>query len=145
MAKRSRVRRVMKWAGLVGCVLTTGLLVTSLFAHVAYTRNWNTIELHGGAVLWMPRGVAPDMPLRVIGPSLGLATWMPKKLRAPRNLVYGFVIPLWIPLILLAIPTYILWRRDRRKPERCCRQCGYDLTGNESGVCPECGTKIEQP
>ena len=22
-----------------------------------------------------------------------------------------------------------------------CRKCGYDLTGNVSGVCPECGTK----
>ena len=22
-------------------------------------------------------------------------------------------------------------------------QCGYDLTGNVSGVCPECGTRIE--
>ncbi len=24
-----------------------------------------------------------------------------------------------------------------------CSNCGYDLTGNVSGVCPECGTKIE--
>jgi hypothetical protein len=24
-----------------------------------------------------------------------------------------------------------------------CRQCGYDLTGNVSGVCPECGAAIE--
>jgi hypothetical protein len=23
-----------------------------------------------------------------------------------------------------------------------CRQCGYDLTGNVTGVCPECGTAI---
>ena len=26
-----------------------------------------------------------------------------------------------------------------------CFTCVYDLTGNESGVCPECGTKIESP
>lgn len=26
-----------------------------------------------------------------------------------------------------------------------CKKCGYNLTGNVSGVCPECGTKIEQP
>jgi len=26
-----------------------------------------------------------------------------------------------------------------------CWRCGYDLTGNESGVCPECGTRIESP
>ena len=24
-----------------------------------------------------------------------------------------------------------------------CQKCGYDLTGNESGVCPECGMAIE--
>jgi len=23
-----------------------------------------------------------------------------------------------------------------------CRECGYDLTGNASGVCPECGTNV---
>jgi rubrerythrin len=23
-----------------------------------------------------------------------------------------------------------------------CRECGYDLTGNLSGQCPECGTLI---
>ncbi len=26
-----------------------------------------------------------------------------------------------------------------------CVPCGYDLTGNVSGACPECGTTIEQP
>lgn len=24
-----------------------------------------------------------------------------------------------------------------------CSKCGYDLTGNTSGVCPECGAKID--
>ena len=33
--------------------------------------------------------------------------------------------------------------RDRtRIPPQSCRQCGYNLTGNTSGVCPECGTAI---
>lgn len=27
------------------------------------------------------------------------------------------------------------------KPENC-PKCGYDLTGNASGRCPECGTQI---
>jgi len=26
-----------------------------------------------------------------------------------------------------------------------CQSCGYDLTGNESGVCPECGTAVARP
>jgi predicted RNA-binding Zn-ribbon protein involved in translation (DUF1610 family) len=32
-------------------------------------------------------------------------------------------------------------RRIRRGPPRCAK-CGYNLTGNVSGVCPECGTPI---
>lgn len=30
----------------------------------------------------------------------------------------------------------------RREPPNRCRNCAYDLTGNVSGVCPECGTEI---
>lgn len=26
-----------------------------------------------------------------------------------------------------------------------CHRCGYDLSGNESGICPECGRLIEAP
>jgi hypothetical protein len=33
-------------------------------------------------------------------------------------------------------------RRVAIDPNRC-RACGYDLTGNVSGVCPECGTAID--
>lgn len=37
--------------------------------------------------------------------------------------------------------TPFLSREDRERLEaHGCRHCGYDLTGNESGVCPECGT-----
>ncbi len=31
------------------------------------------------------------------------------------------------------------WRRHRRRRRGRCVRCGYDLTGNLSGVCPECG------
>jgi hypothetical protein len=43
-----------------------------------------------------------------------------------------------VPQIIAAPAKYI--GRSRRRRGRCV-QCGYDLTGNESGVCPECGTK----
>lgn len=61
------------------------------------------------------------------------------------GIIFGsvIVIPLWIPLLLGLIPSFVAWRRSRRTPPHCCQQCGYNLTGNESGVCPECGTEIK--
>ncbi len=35
-----------------------------------------------------------------------------------------------------------LWRVLADEGCPCCQSCGYDLTGNVSGVCSECGTKI---
>ena len=51
-------------------------------------------------------------------------------------------IPVWILVVIVGLPTVILWWRDRRPKEGCCKTCKYDLTGNISGICPECGTAI---
>jgi len=50
-----------------------------------------------------------------------------------------------IGLLVWASCSVVVWtirRRDPRRRAGHCRSCGYDLTGNESGVCPECGTSI---
>lgn len=38
----------------------------------------------------------------------------------------------------------VMWaiRREARRREGTCLHCGYNLTGNLSGVCPECGAAI---
>src|SRR4029077_8067454 len=53
----------------------------------------------------------------------------------------SLTIPLWLPFLVIATPTALLWYRDRRRriPAGHCQKCAYDLTGNVSGVCPECG------
>jgi hypothetical protein len=52
----------------------------------------------------------------------------------------------WLTGITAALPAVWLavWvRRITRRPGRGhCRKCFYDLTGNVSGVCPECGTAV---
>jgi len=35
-------------------------------------------------------------------------------------------------------------RKRLRLPAHACTKCGYDLSGNVSGVCPECGQKLPQ-
>jgi hypothetical protein len=52
-------------------------------------------------------------------------------------------IPLLL-LLLVAPPTALFWWLDRRRPGLC-RECGYNLTGNVSGRCPECGTPTPTP
>jgi hypothetical protein len=55
-------------------------------------------------------------------------------------------IPLWFVMYLSALfPIRWLELRIRRKSRPgLCRCCGYNLTGNTSGVCPECGSPIPQ-
>ena len=51
-------------------------------------------------------------------------------------------VPMWILLGIVAGTTAFLWHRDRLAfPRGHCATCGYNLTGNVSGVCPECGVK----
>jgi hypothetical protein len=73
--------------------------------------------------------------------------------------------PKWVNLVFRVLPTvvfvatclYIWVAVPNRTPapgscpkcgyDMCprCPVCGYNLTGNVSGVCPECGTEVKQP
>ena len=52
----------------------------------------------------------------------------------------------WVALglgVLLIIMAFAWWRwKVTRRPAWHCRVCGYDLTGNVSGHCSECGTSV---
>jgi hypothetical protein len=48
--------------------------------------------------------------------------------------------------LMLAVSGGVMWAVARRPPDydpTRCRACGYDLTGNVSGVCPECGSRLD--
>jgi hypothetical protein len=47
-----------------------------------------------------------------------------------------------IPAIVIVGGVGKLIRSRRRKSQQGCAGCGYNLTGNVSGVCPECGAVI---
>ena len=59
---------------------------------------------------------------------------------ATQSLVY-----LAIGLFPLGFGTgaYFFMGKMRPPLEGECQKCGFDLTGNESGVCPECGREVE--
>ncbi len=60
------------------------------------------------------------------------------------GIYYVVVVPLWLPTVILAAYAALnVWRwRCRRVRPGHCASCGYDLTGNISGRCPECGVTV---
>jgi hypothetical protein len=58
-------------------------------------------------------------------------------------------IPYWF--FIAIVPLYAVWRRWKRwraarmRERHLCAACGYDLQGNTSGVCPECGRAVPAP
>ena len=64
--------------------------------------------------------------------------------------VDGLFFPHWATAVVLALlaayPTFRLIRHvltgHRRRIRGLCLNCGYDLHGNESDVCPECGAAV---
>jgi hypothetical protein len=52
-------------------------------------------------------------------------------------------LPLWMPLMMTIGAAWMIhWQHRKRIMQGHCQACGYNLTGNTSGVCPECGTPI---
>ena len=51
--------------------------------------------------------------------------------------------PLFFPLLAVPIPTLLAWRFWPKPPKPGHCECGYDLTGNVSGTCPECGRETD--
>ena len=158
MPRRSRKLRVCKWAGTVGCVLIVVAFVGSARWNPGFAwTSGQDARAHG---IWLDHGTVTFG--RDVSGFSNVSGWFldvqPSKggqlldsARLPSRLEFrefgksaDFVLlPLWLPFLVLLIPTLLLWRRDRRKPRPgFCRRCDYDLTGNTSGRCPECGLEI---
>ena len=140
----SRFRRVAKWVGVGGVVVI--LVAWCLTTRVAwnqdiwayYTGTSNFIMVQQGAISWYDEvnpsaqrgwtlGSRPAFLQSSLSQRLGLMLPGISLNRGNRSgLVY---VPLWLPFLLIVIPTAILWRRDRRtvKPG-CCLTCGYDAS-----------------
>lgn len=57
----------------------------------------------------------------------------------------SFGVPLWLPSAVFGIGSAILlFLPGRRFAYPACNCCGYNLTGNTSGICPECGTQVSK-
>jgi hypothetical protein len=148
MRHRPRTRRVLKWAGTAASVAIVGSLLTSYWDGVCW--QWGSyeplVDLWDGAivVMWWPDRLPDDQKTDALFGALfdlmDASLWLPKaRTDGP---IRFLTVPLWLPLLLVAVPTALLWWRDRRFPAGHCQHCGYNLTGNVSGRCPECGQAV---
>jgi len=58
-----------------------------------------------------------------------------------RSYRWYVTIPHWLTNLVTWSLFFILWRKSRKHPEGHCQGCGYDLTANTSGRCPECNVE----
>lgn len=73
-------------------------------------------------------------------PPMAWGLWQPHLRTNPRAQL--LMLPCWLSMLLTTIPAVILQRKLRRPAPGHCKSCGYNLTGNMSGVCPECGALV---
>jgi len=130
-----------------------------LYPELKYFETWNARKqavkqsLRSGESGWSPYvaiavgacllyGLAEfQMPIAEFVSSRGLATWI------------GVVLWSFVAVGIVALQVgVVLWDCRRRvrlrlremlskRGSMLCGACGYDLTGNTSGICPECGTR----
>jgi len=168
MRRRSQTRRVLKWVGTATCMLLGVLWVVSEWCTPYCTLYFGnrkyecSLKAYNGQI----QGrylihTTSVFPVTCRYSHCGIAAIRGRSHRVsyfwpafPRHYwppvgwgrgtcpfgPYGWLgIYTWGPLLLVAMPTAFAWWRDRRLPPGHCQACGYDLTGNVSGRCPECG------
>ena len=142
--KRFRLLYSLKWVGLTACL---ALLATQVVQPTKITFKNTEVWFHN-SVIFFYQPVGPGIDADVWHNwKVGIANYpglLPEYRRT--NLRAGTLIylslPPQLPFFLMVIATSALWWLDRRYPRGCCQRCGYDLTGNVSGTCPECGTAV---
>ena len=139
MKPRSRLRQLLKWAGVGLCLVIGTSWVLGLSWKVRYYGGMWGFELNHSLIGgWTSTMSFPKK--WVVEAAAGRQQWWPQSVKL--GPVSGIYVPLWMLLLAIAIPTAVLFWRARRPLPGHCRKCGYDLTGNVSGVCPECGEAI---
>ena len=166
---RFRIRRIFKWGGASVCLLLTGFGAWTSRGNripsVYFSPSFTIQVFEGHVVVWVYPEPRPRLPplgwhcdpdfhdnidLNRFGldfPRIhhetawhrpGLPTWVRQG-----NWSWCICLPFWLLLLTVGMPTAFMFYRDyRRTPPGHCQKCGYDLTGNVSGKCSECGTLL---
>ena len=152
MPRLSRKLRVCKWIGTVGCALSAAGFLLTGWSHLRL--RWLTsgedteICLSHGTLRFFHEesdpAVFPSEGLSFqaqSSPGFWVETSPPVSWLDEGQLIVD--VCLWLPFLALLLPASLLWWLDTRPRPGFCRRCDYDLTGNTTGRCPECGTPCD--
>jgi len=164
MARLSQKLRILKWCGAIASAGMVILFEISMQWMVHWsTPGWQRFfGLGCGAVVyvWLPSDRDPaqyrwmdegwSFMERAPGAASPAITRKPRmewrlRLYQATTSHWWLVVPLWLPFLLCLVPTCYLFWHDRVPQPGHCRRCGYNLTGNTSGRCPECGLSLADP
>ena len=145
-----RTRRITRWLLLTTSTVVILLWLVSGFVHVLWGDGCSyQLEVYLGSlrISWGAphRGSFKNMDFYE-GVSFRQSWdyewgWAPIPYGEAVNDWYLIAVPLWPLAAVACIVILRLYGRGRRRKGQC-GTCGYDLRGNESEVCPECGEPI---
>jgi hypothetical protein len=146
----SRLGKAMRWGSVAGLAVLLFTYTASVALTLSCYQNGHGrgVALARGCLIlvwWHP---APDRP-RTIAADWSFewadhsVWWQPGHSVAGSR--HRIVVPLWIPLSLMALAASASWRPVLRAASWCrhnrCATCGFHLIGTTTGVCPECGAR----
>jgi hypothetical protein len=152
MTIRRRMRSAIKWTGAVVSLLLVIGWTTSRWYFIGYMSPLYSVHLGCGRI----RATTSDIPVRQYSgwPILRCMNprydWWFEHDTSKSGLVTrkNLAVPLWPFILSIAVPTFLMFRTDRRRARESwlglCRRCGYSRTGlSDDRACPECGTPGE--
>lgn len=139
--KRRRVRFIARWSVTVAGLLVIGVGGLSTRWSIFYEGCYATVAVRMGTFYLWP-GARQEAQGWLVEGAWQYDSWWLDHLRINIRRNHAWI-PLWIPALALLLPAVVMWRHDLRQvaPGHC-RKCNYDLTGNVSGRCPECGAPL---
>ncbi len=146
----------MKWltrCSLLVAVPCLGLTVLAQFSMALIASRHAQIQVERGSIqiYWQPNGFG-SWSISLLPPAGSIVDAFASGYRvqalningSPDGRLTYLVLPHWLTNLIAWSLFLILWRKSLKQPTGHCQRCGYDLTGNESGACPECGLAAGQ-
>lgn len=124
---------VLKQKAFVILLVAAALLVLSRFAYVNILKVTCLYEGRVG-IGWVP--FTSWFVFTPIEWASHEFQWLPA---VEQRVLY---LPIWLIALVLWLTNYGIAVRRKPQDGSSCVECGYDLKGNVSGKCPECGTPI---